>query len=61
MAKGLLPGTPHRDTPEADAAWGHVNVKSKGEWIAFFAHFGIRYNRDDTSVTEWGMVFQGTL
>lgn len=44
-----------------DAEWGHVNVKSKGEWIEFFARFGLHYSCDDRSVTEWGMVFQGAL
>ncbi|MES2788120.1 MAG: hypothetical protein V4719_00765 [Planctomycetota bacterium] len=50
--------TPHRTTAEDDAAWGHINIKTREEWIAFFAGYGLIWDRDDLSVTEWGMVFR---
>lgn len=50
--------TPHATTAEADAAWGHVNLKSREQWIAFFSRYGLEWDRDDKSVVEWGLVFR---
>lgn len=50
--------TPH--PASNDREWGHVNVKQQGEWIAFFARYGLTYARGDGSLVEWGMIFTGS-
>ena len=50
--------TPHASTPEWDAEWGHINLKSKEQWIEMIEKYDFKYNHDDNSVTSWGMVFK---
>jgi hypothetical protein len=49
--------TPHASTPEWDAEWGHINLKTKEQWIALFAMFGFEFLRDANEVTSWGLLF----
>jgi len=49
--------TPHATTPELDAEWGHINLKTKEQWIALFAKFGFELLRDAREVTDWGLLF----
>jgi hypothetical protein len=51
--------TPDRD--DDDTRWGHINIKSKAEWIELFAQHGLRYVRDEGGVVPWGMLFRGRL
>jgi 2-polyprenyl-3-methyl-5-hydroxy-6-metoxy-1,4-benzoquinol methylase len=50
--------TPHASTPEWDAEWGHINLKSKEQWIEMIEQYDFKYDHDDKSVTSWGMVFK---
>ena len=50
--------TPNATTPEWDAAWGHINLKSKEEWIEMFEKYNFKFHCDEKSVTSWGMVFK---
>jgi hypothetical protein len=50
--------TPNATTPEWDAAWGHINLKSKEEWIEMFEKYKFKFHCDEKSVTSWGMVFK---
>jgi SAM-dependent methyltransferase len=50
--------TPNRTTPEWDAEWGHINLKSKEEWIELFKKYGFDYLQDATDVTSWGLLFK---
>ena len=50
--------TPNPTTPEQDAEWGHINLKSKEQWIDLFNNYGFKFNHDDHSVTSWGLVFK---
>jgi 2-polyprenyl-3-methyl-5-hydroxy-6-metoxy-1,4-benzoquinol methylase len=49
--------TPHATTPEWDAEWGHINLKTKEQWIALFNRFGFEFLRDAYEVTSWGLLF----
>jgi 2-polyprenyl-3-methyl-5-hydroxy-6-metoxy-1,4-benzoquinol methylase len=49
--------TPHATTFEFDTEWGHINLKTKEQWIALFARFGFEFLRDATEVTSWGLLF----
>lgn len=49
--------TPHPD--ELDAEWGHINLKSREEWIEFFGRYGLTFERDETSLVPWGLLFRG--
>jgi len=49
--------TPHATTPECDAEWGHINLKTKEQWIALFERFGFHFICDEKSITSWGMLF----
>lgn len=40
-----------------DKEWGHINIKSKEQWIELFSRYGFHFKKDDHSVTAWGMVF----
>ena len=53
--------TPHRANEELDRRQGHINIKSREEWLSFFAPFGLTWDRNDTSVCEWGMILKGKL
>jgi len=49
--------TPHATTFEFDAEWGHINLKTKEQWIALFARFGFEFLRDAYEVASWGLLF----
>jgi 2-polyprenyl-3-methyl-5-hydroxy-6-metoxy-1,4-benzoquinol methylase len=49
--------TPHATTPEWDAEWGHINLKTKEQWISLFERFGFHLLCDAREVTEWGLLF----
>ncbi len=50
--------TPHASPdPAFDIEWGHINLKTKEQWIALFAKFGFEFLRDATEVTSWGLLF----
>ena len=49
--------TPHATTPEWDSEWGHINLKTKEQWIALFDRFGFHFLCDAREVTEWGLLF----
>lgn len=51
--------TPHKDRD--DEKWGHINLKSKEEWKDFFRGFGLEFERDDSAVCDWGMIFKGKV
>ena len=46
---------------ESDKVWGHINLKSKEEWILFFKKHGLTFVRDEKTIVEWGLLFRGTL
>ena len=51
--------TPFTSTiPEWDIEWGHINIKQKDEWIAFFKKYGFDYMQDATDVCSWGLLFK---
>lgn len=51
--------TPHAsDDPAWDIEWGHINIKQKDEWIAFFKKHGFDYLQDATDVCSWGLLFK---
>jgi hypothetical protein len=50
--------TPYPTTPEKDAEWGHINLKQKEGWKAFFATFGLNFVQDVQHITSWGMLFK---
>ncbi len=41
-----------------DIQWGHVNIKSKLEWIDFFANFNYKIMDLKPPVTEWALAFE---
>ena len=49
--------TPHATTPKQDAEWGHINLKTKEQWIALFDRFGFHFLCDAKEVTSWGLLF----
>lgn len=48
--------TPHYH--EGDDVNGHINVKSRDQWITFFSQYGLTFDRDDTSIVPWGTIFR---
>jgi SAM-dependent methyltransferase len=44
--------------PAWDIEWGHINLKSKEEWIELFKKYGFDYLQDATDVTSWGLLFK---
>lgn len=51
--------TPHYTTPEADAAWGHINIKPVKDWITFFENHGLKFHSLNKTVCDWGIVMTG--
>lgn len=49
--------TPYTD--ERDSEWGHINMKSREQWIDFFTSHGLTFARDDRSLVDWGLLFRG--
>jgi hypothetical protein len=44
--------------PAWDIEWGHINLKTKEQWIALFERFGFHFICDEKSVTSWGLLFK---
>jgi 2-polyprenyl-3-methyl-5-hydroxy-6-metoxy-1,4-benzoquinol methylase len=51
--------TPHRAAD--DSQWGHINLKSRQEWIDLFQRHGLKFVKDEASVVPWGILFRGRL
>ena len=49
--------TPHPDS--RDSEWGHINLKSREEWITFFNQYGLKFVREDHALVPWGLLFRG--
>lgn len=47
--------TPYADS--SDKEWGHINIKSKTQWVEFFDSFGLSLLREDRSLVDWGLIF----
>lgn len=54
----LLSSTPYTTTPEFDAWWGHINLKSTDEWIEFMAEYGYSLEKRLTIPTDWSLLFK---
>jgi len=61
----LFSSTPHKDTPEFDEQWGHVNLKSTDEWIRIFTEAGFELLKEETGYlqkncipTTWTLMFK---
>ena len=54
----LLSSTPYTTTPEFDAWWGHINLKSVDEWIEFMAKYGYSLEKRLTIPTDWSLLFK---
>ncbi len=46
---------------DGDDVNGHINVKSREQWISFFSKYGLTFERDDASIVPWGMIYRGKL
>jgi hypothetical protein len=53
-----LSSTPYETTPEFDAWWGHINIKSVDEWIEFFAEYGYSVHKKLNIPTDWSILFK---
>jgi 2-polyprenyl-3-methyl-5-hydroxy-6-metoxy-1,4-benzoquinol methylase len=47
--------TPH--TTDYDEEWGHINIKSEGEWISLFEQCGFKLDRKMSFPTSWSLLF----
>jgi len=61
----LFSSTPHKDTPEFDEQWGHINLKSTDEWIRIFTEAGFELLKEETEYlqkncipTTWTLMFK---
>lgn len=61
----LFSSTPHKDTPEFDEQWGHVNIKPTEEWIRIFTESGFKLMKEETEYlqkncipTTWTLMFK---
>lgn len=61
----LFSSTPHKDTPEFDEQWGHVNIKQTDEWIRLFEANRFQLLKDETDFlqkncipTTWTLMFK---
>lgn len=45
----------------SDMEWGHVNIKSKAEWIKIFGQHGLSLMHNWALPTHWTMVFRGGI
>ena len=53
-----LSSTSYHTTPEFDAWWGHINIKSEAEWIEFLSKFGYSLYKKLDIPTEWSLLFK---
>lgn len=53
----VFSSTPHPD-PEFDVQWGHINVKSKDEWISLFEEYDMKIHSEWKVPTEWTLLFR---
>ena len=56
--KIVLSSTPTKTTPEADAEWGHINVKSIPEWVEFISKYGYYFQVQTNLPTVWTLIFE---
>ena len=54
----LFSSTPHKTTEEFDTWWGHINLKSEDEWIAFFRKYGYKVHGKINIPTTWSLLFK---
>lgn len=61
----IFSSTPHKDTPEFDEQWGHVNIKPTDEWIRIFTEAGFELLKEETEYlqkncipTTWVLMFK---
>jgi len=61
----LFSSTPHKDMPEFDEQWGHVNIKPTDEWIRLFELNGFELLKEETKYlqencipTTWTLIFK---
>jgi hypothetical protein len=61
----LFSSTPHKDTPEFDEQWGHINLKQTDEWIRIFTEAGFELLKEETEYlqkncipTTWTLMFK---
>lgn len=61
----IFSSTPHKDTPEFDEQWGHVNIKQTQEWIELFSSNGFDLLENETAYlqskcipTNWVLMFK---
>jgi hypothetical protein len=64
----LFSSTPHKDTPEFDEQWGHVNIKLTIEWINLFEKNGFELMKKETEYlqnncipTTWTLMFKSKV
>lgn len=61
----LFSSTPHKDTPEFDEQWGHVNIKPTFGWIKLFEANNFEWLSQETAYlqrncipTTWTLMFK---
>jgi 2-polyprenyl-3-methyl-5-hydroxy-6-metoxy-1,4-benzoquinol methylase len=61
----IFSSTPHKDTPEFDEQWGHVNIKTEKQWIRLFEVSGFHllpvqseYLQKNCIPTTWTLMFK---
>ncbi len=61
----IFSSTPHKDTPEFDEQWGHINLKPTDEWIRIFTEAGFELLKEETEYlqkncipTTWTLMFK---
>lgn len=61
----LFSSTPHKDTPEFDEQWGHVNIKCTFDWIKLFEANNFEWLSQETAwlqrecvPTTWMLMFK---
>lgn len=64
----IFSSTPHKDTPEFDEQWGHVNIKQIDEWIELFESNNFKLMQDETThlqsnciPTTWTLMFKSNI
>lgn len=64
----LFSSTPHKDTPEFDEQWGHVNIKSTFDWIKLFEANNFEWMSSETTYlqrncipTTWTLMFKSKV
>lgn len=55
----VFSSTPH--SSPTDAEWGHVNIKSRADWISYFKPYDLSLTHNWALPTHWTMVFKGAI